>query len=279
MPAYINNRFLNDDEATLHVSDLSIQRGYAVFDFFRTLNGIPLFQEDHLDRFWSSASAFHLPVTKSRDEIRTIIQELISRSGIPEAGIRIMLTGGYASDTYRPVEPNLVMTCKPVKTAMKEDFEKGVAAITYEYQRELPHIKSIAYQHAVWLQPWLKEKKADDVVYYKDNLVTEFPRSNIFIVTAEGILATPVHNILSGITRKQVLSLAEDMMPVETRDITVDELLNAAEIFLTSTSRRILPVVKMNEKIISGAKPGKITRSLYQRFLELERNTVHLVSR
>ena len=72
MPAYLNNQFIENDEARLHVSDLSIQRGYGIFDFFRTVNGIPLFMDDHLNRFYASAEAMHLSMRKSREELSSI---------------------------------------------------------------------------------------------------------------------------------------------------------------------------------------------------------------
>ena len=74
MPVYLNDKFLENDEAVLHVSDLSMQRGYAVFDFFRTINGVPLFFADHLDRFYASAISLHLIVRKKNGELATIIQ-------------------------------------------------------------------------------------------------------------------------------------------------------------------------------------------------------------
>ena len=278
MAANLNDRFVENNEAVLHVSDLSMQRGYGIFDFFRTVNGMPLFIEDHFNRFYTSAEAMHLPVSKTKEELAAIIYELIRKSGLTEAGIRIMLTGGFSADSYHPSTPNLLITCNPVKTATSDDFEKGISIITYEYQRELSHVKSINYLMAVWLQPLLKEKKADDILYYNKESITEFPRSNIFIVTADNKLVTPAQNILKGITRKQILSIAREVLPVEERNITVDELMQAKEIFATATSRKILPVLKVNDKIISSGKPGTVTKRLYKDFLELE-NSNHLVSR
>ena len=271
MAVYLNDQFVNNEEALLHVSDLSMQRGYAIFDFFRTVNGVPLFMEDHLDRFYASATAMHLSLDKSREEIRHIVQELIHLSALSEAGIRLMLTGGYATDSYHPAKPNLLITCNPVKTATANDFEKGLSVITYEHQRQLPHIKSINYLMAVWLQPLLKEKKADDILYCNTESIMELPRSNVFIVTADNKLITPTRNILYGITRKNIIRLAAEIMPVEERNITVEELLQASEVFLTATTRKILPIVKINNQLIGNAKPGPVTTKLFERFLELEK--------
>ena len=168
--------------------------------------------------------------------------------------------------------PNLLITCNPVKTATTDDFEKGYSVITYEHQRQLPHIKSINYLMAVWLQPLLKEKNADDILYHYHNTITEFPRSNVFIVTADNRLVTPARNILYGITRKHILSLAAGNMPLEERDITVPALMNAAEVFLTSTTKKIIPVLRIDNNIIGNGKPGPVTRELYRQLTTLQTN-------
>ncbi|MBK8609424.1 MAG: aminotransferase class IV family protein [Chitinophagaceae bacterium] len=270
MAVYLNNRFLENENALLHVSDLSMQRGYAIFDFFRTVNGIPLFLPDHLDRFFASAGAMYLPVKQSREELASIIIELIKRTPIPEAGIRMMLTGGYSADHFQPAEPNLLITCNPIRMFDRSDFEKGFSIITYEHQRNLPHIKSINYQMGVWLLPELKKQQADEVLYYNNNIITEFPRSNIFIVTPQNKLVTPKRNMLMGVTRKHVLTLAADILPAEERDISLDELLQSREVMLTSTTKRIVPVLKINNRHIGDGKPGKITTILYEKLIAAE---------
>jgi D-alanine transaminase/branched-chain amino acid aminotransferase len=243
------------------------------------VNSVPLFLNDHLQRFYNSAAYMHLPVKYDMQALSAIIHESIEKSSIPEAGVKIMLTGGYSPDSYRPAEPNLVITCNPVAISTANDFERGYSIITHQYQRELPHVKSINYLMAVWLQPLVKEKQADDLLYYTNESVTEFARSNVFIVTPDAKLVTPEKNILHGITRKNVLSLASGMIPVEVRDITIDELANAPEVFLTATTKRILPILKINGRIVGNGKVGEITAKLYNKFLQLENSLVHLVSR
>jgi len=270
MTAYIQNKFVNNEEALLHVSDLSMQRGYGVFDFLRTVQAKPLFIDAHLDRFFNSATAMHLTVAHSKDDLKTIIAQLIEQSQLKEAGIRLMLTGGYSPDTYHTTTPNLVITCNPVKTADDAMFQKGITAITYEHQRELPHVKSINYLTAVWLQPLLKEMGADDVLYHSSGVISEFPRANVFAVI-NNTLVSPARNMLKGITRKQVLTIASNLLPVEERDLHLDELKHSSELFLTSTTRRIMPVLKINDQTIGNGAPGSITTALYHRFLELEK--------
>ena len=273
MAIYFNNRFLQNDEAMLHISDLSIQRGYATFDFFRTVDGIPLFLQDHLDRFYASAKAMHLNIKQTREEVAGIIIELIKQTGVQEAGIRLMLTGGYSPDSFEPAEPNLIIICNPIKMFDVADFEKGFSVITHEYQRDLPLIKSTNYLFAVWLQPELKKQQADEVLYFNNNIITEFPRGNVFIVSS-GKFITPEKNVLLGVTRKNILKIAANILPVEERDITVKELMQANEVFLCSTTKRIVPVIKINNSPVGNGVPGEFTKLLYQNFLELEKTYV-----
>lgn len=273
MPAFLNSGFVTDEEAKLHGSDLSIQRGYAVFDFLRTVNAKPLFLQHHLDRFYNSAESMHLKAEPGKEALTQIIHQLIEQSQLKEAGIRLLLTGGYSPDTYHTTTPNLLITCNPVKTSTPEIFQKGFSIITYEHQRELPHIKSINYLMAVWLHPLLEEKKADDVLYHHNNIITEFPRANVFVVTKQNKLVTPAHNMLKGITRKFVLEQAASFIAVEERDILVNELNDAAEIFLTSTTKRVIPVLKVNDHIVGNGTPGPVASALWQRFITFEQDT------
>ncbi len=279
MAVFINDRFIDNEQALLHVSDMSMQRGYAIFDYFRTLQGIPLFLDDHLARFLASANALRLQVPYTIEQLSGIIIELVQRSGLSEAGVRMMLTGGYAQDSYSIATPNLVITCNPVRTITDEEAAKGIAVITYAHQRELPQIKTINYITAVWLQDRVKAAGAADVLYYNPESVTEFPRSNLFAVTQGGILVTPAHHILQGITRKQVLHLATQMaIPVEVRNITREELMTAAEVFTTSTTRKVLPVTHINGKAVGAGVPGPVALRLYQAFLAHEQDYLQRVS-
>lgn len=269
MPAFLNNRFVTDAEAVLHSSDLSIQRGYGVFDFLRSVNAHPLFLQHHLDRFFHSAENMHLQLPYSKEELTNIIHQLIEQAQLKEAGIRLLLTGGYSPDTYHISKPNLLITCNPVTTSVREGFEKGLSVITYEHQRELPHIKSINYLMAVWLHPLLKEKNAADVLYHHNNSITEFPRANVFAVIKD-VLVTPSRNMLKGITRKFVLEQAASLIPTEERDINVEELYQASEIFLTSTTKRVMPVVSVNDKVIGNGIPGPVAAALWDLFMKME---------
>ena len=267
---FINNDFVEEDKAVLQAGDMAVQRGYGVFDFFRTRNNKPLFLDDYLDRFFNSAKEMFIIIPLSREDLKENIYRLMAMNNMPESGIRITATGGYSADSYSVAEGNIIIQQQPLIQPSEEKFLNGVKIITYPYTRDLPHIKSINYLMGVWLQKQLKEKQLDDVLYFQNNIITEFPRSNVFIVTQDRELVTPAHNVLAGITRKKILQLAPDIILTSTRDVLTDELKNATEVFMASTTRRILPVTEIDGEKVGDGKPGSITTRLYKRLLELE---------
>lgn len=267
---FINDDFFEEDKAVIKTNDLALQRGYGVFDFFRTGNNKPLFLEDYLDRFYHSAKEMFIKVPLERKQLKEIIFKLIEKNNLPESGIRITATGGYSPDGYMPVEGNIIIQRQPLKLPPKEKYENGIKIITHEYVRDLPSVKSINYLMGVWLQQKIKEKQADDVLYYKSGIISECPRSNIFIVTNKGELLTPVDNVLAGITRKKILEMSRNVMPTFTRDITLTELKNANEVFITSTTKRLLPIVQIDGEKVGDGKPGNVTAALYDLFMKME---------
>ncbi|MCC9136919.1 aminotransferase class IV [Pontibacter silvestris] len=268
--AYIHKEILPLQHAFLHVSDLAIQRGYGVFDFFKVQQGQPLFLNDYLDRFYESARLMELQVPFSREELVNIIFKLIEVNKLEVSGMKMILTGGYSSNGYDPVEPNLIMIQQPLVLPGQELIDKGIRIITHNYVREIPHAKTINYSIGIRLINQIRQRGAADVLYQLGGVVTEFPRCNFFIVKQDDTVVTPADNVLLGITRKNVLKLAGRNYKAKTGTITLDDIVQAKEAFLTSTTKRILPVVQVNETVIGNGKPGSVTLSLLKDLITLE---------
>jgi branched-chain amino acid aminotransferase len=270
MIAYVNNIFIEEEKATLQIGDLAIQRGYAAFDYFRLKNNCPLFLDDYLNRFFRSADLMYLQPTQTKAEVREIILELIGTNNNAESGMRMILTGGFSPDSYQPAVPNLIILQQHLKLPSEELFSRGIKVITHEYQRDLAHIKSINYFMGIWLQQRIIEQNAADVLYYKEGIVSELPRANVMMVTKDEKIVTPSNNILPGITRMKLMKLAGKKFRVEERDISIRELNNAAEVFLTSTTKRILPINQIDDHIIGDGKAGTVSTLLNNSFIAME---------
>jgi len=263
----INGDFVLKNEASVLISDLSIQRGYGIFDYFRTVNNLPLFLEDHLDRFFYSISEMNLELPINRQEIKQIIQQLIAKNNIPDSGIRMTVTGGYSEDGYSVAKPNLLIT-QTAFTFNKESFNKGINLITYNHQRQLSSVKTIDYLMGIRLQPFIKAQKADDVLYYNNNEITECPRSNFFMVTQKGEVITPSNNILKGITRKKILNFPE--FNIIEANVKPGHLQSAKEAFISSTTKNVLPVLEIDGRAIGNGQPGEITTAIYKKICEIK---------
>lgn len=267
---HINGKITPVSEAQLHVTDLAILRGYGVFDYFRALEQRALFVEDYVSRFYRSAGLLQLEVPCDQEELMFRIQELLHRNGIAKAGIRLILTGGYATDSYTPVDPNLLILQHQYASFPAWGYEKGVKMLTYRYQREVPVAKTINYVTGIRIQKWLKDNEADAVLYYDGDTIKESDRSNFFLIDQAERLITPDAGVLPGITRMKVIEVAQKMgMSVEERPVQLQEVFEAKEAFMTSSIKGVLPVVMLDGKGIAGGQVGPLSRQLGRGFEEL----------
>ncbi|HXI01522.1 MAG TPA: aminotransferase class IV [Sphingobacteriaceae bacterium] len=263
----VNGEFIPSEKASILISDLAIQRGYGIFDFFKTINNKPVFLDDHLDRFFHSARQMRLPINLSRNGLKDILNELIEKNNIPGSGIRITITGGYSPDGYSIADPNMIITQQILN--IKEDIsQQGIKLMTYQHSRQVPDAKTLDYLMAVWLQPVIREKNADDVLYFNNNQIAECPRANFFIVTSDNIVLTPQKNILKGVIRKNVLQLSENSIEIFESNVSCEDLKNCKEAFITSSTKNILPVIEIDGKQIGNGKTGEIALSLSKKLLE-----------
>lgn len=268
MYSFLNNEFFPADKTFVHVSDLAVQRGYGIFDFFKAINGKIPFLDDYFNRFYRSAEFMQLPVSLSREELKHVVYELLQRNGEANAGIKMVLTGGYSPDGYEIALPNLIITQHKLTMPSPALLDQGVKIITHEFRREMPLVKSINYTTGVWLQRAVKAAYAYDVLYHLNGEVSEFPRCNLFVVKESGEIVTPITHVLEGVTRKNILSQAG--IKVTEAKVTLTDVLFAKEVFLTSTTKRVVPIVQVNDARIGTGKPGPAVQSILTELIKLE---------
>ncbi|HEY1009578.1 MAG: aminotransferase class IV [Daejeonella sp.] len=265
MYVLVNDSIISQEEATLKITDLSIQRGYGIFDFLKTVAGKPVFLEDHLDRFYSSAEQMRLPVKLSRNDLTAQITALLDKNKLSDSGVRITLTGGYSPDGFNIASSsNIIITQQEFE--VNRDFEKSIHLMTYDYQRQFALAKTLDYLKAIWLQPVLKEAGADDILYHDNGMLRECPRANFFLINEKDEILTSKTNILKGVTRKHILQLKTGNFKIEERELTMDDLRHAKEAFISSTTKNILPVTKVDGRVLGDGTPGPVTRALMAEF-------------
>ena len=261
----VNGEIVPVAEARLGVNDLGLLRGYGVFDYFRVVRGTPLFIDDYLARFERSVNVMNLDLPVTLAELKKHIHDLIEANGAADAAIRLLLTGGYSPDGITPAEPNWSILEHPLKKPDAERYRRGSNLTVYEYVRDIPEVKTTNYAVAIQQLPQQRAADAIDVLYHQNGRVSETSRSNVFIAKG-GTISTPGERILKGITRKQVLHLARERFEVQETDITLDDVYSADEVFITSSVKGVMPIVKVGENIIGSGEPGNVSRQLMEAF-------------
>jgi len=269
---FLNGKIVHEDEAQLHVKDLALLRGYGIFDYLRTVNGKKPFQvEKYLDRFYNSADKMGFSVDYSKEFVLKTIQQLLKLNSYEEAGIRLVMTGGYSENSFVPGTPNFFILIEPLHLPSASQFKNGVKLITHEYQREWSSAKTINYLTSIKLINKKKEKGAIEVLYKDNGKIREGSRCNFFIVK-DNVLITSKDKVLEGITRGTVIDIAKRSLNVELRDLMEVELVTADECFITGTTTLVTPVVQLDDITIGNGSPGPVTLKLMKEFSEFEKN-------
>lgn len=260
----VNGELVPKEQASLGVTDLAIQRGYGLFDYFVVKKGIPLFFEDYLSRIEQSSKWLHLKMPVTGEALKEQVMRLIHANGEAEAGIKVILTGGYAADGYSPEKPNLIILEMPPPVYPKSKFEQGVKLMGFEHHRTFPSAKSINYIVGIYLLPQQQAVGAEDVLFHYNGEIYETTRANFFMVTKENTIVTAGEDVLHGITRKKLLEVARPHYNIEERKPSLEELKTASEAFITSSTRLLMPVVQVDEVSIGNGKPGTVSKHLLE---------------
>ena len=264
----INGEIIPKEKAVIGIDDLVVTRGYAIFDFFRIRKGQPVFIEDHLDRFENSAQELGLPIPYSRAEITQKVKELAVANEVTDCGIKVILTGGYSTTGFSPGQPNVLMMASKIPTYPESYYTKGIKLMTYEYTRETPYTKTTNYLVPIQLRHEIEEAEAQDVLYHDGQFISESARSNFFIFNHDNILITPDANALRGITRKNVLEVAQQHFKVEIRPLSLKETMHAKEAFMTSSTKEVMPIRQVDFWRINKGIIGDNTRKIMRLFQE-----------
>lgn len=274
----INGEIHKTGDPVLKVNDLGLLRGYGVFDFFPIKQSRPVFFEDYWTRFMKSAKQMHLPFEWDEATFSQQLARLIRQNEVDDGFCRLLLTGGYSSNGFYPDQrPNLIVTTQGPIHYPEKNYNQGIKLLSHEYIREYPTIKSINYTTVLLARDRLREESAEDVLYYSPQSVTESSRSNFFIIDKYKVLKTPGNNILAGITRSKVLLVAKNYMDVQITDVTIDEVRDARSAFITSTTKGIMPVSRIDDFLIKGGEIDPVIAKLQTGLaLEMERYIQYL---
>ncbi len=260
----INGHITASAEATISISDLALHRGVAVFDYFNYDHGQNSHVDLYMDRLYRSVSLAGLAFAIERDELLNMIHEVYELNGTPLCNIKVIVTGGNSPNGYQIGDSaNIIILSYDKVVPDPRLYRTGAKLITTHYPRVWPEIKSINYFATAIMQSQMAAANAIDILHVVDGQLRETSRSNIYIVK-NGVISTPKDDVLWGVTRQRLIN----SKAVELRDISWEETLDADEIFITSTTKGIMPIVDIDDHTIGSGVVGPISQSLQQQWID-----------
>jgi branched-chain amino acid aminotransferase len=264
-------------EARVSVYDRGFLFGDAVFEVLRTYGGAPFALDEHVARLRRSAVRVGLALPVDDSALEGEIRRAIEVSQNHESYVRVVVTRGSGPLTLDPDtagRPLRVVLVEPVVPPRREAYANGIAAVTVQTRRAVDDTAAAGAKVTNYLANLLAVREAtargaqEALVVDARGHVVEGASSNVFLVKG-GRLETPpeTEGILMGITRAHVLAAASDLaVPVDERAFYRDDLYGADEVFITSSIRELLPVVRVDDRPVGAGAPGPVVRALHRRF-------------
>ncbi len=283
MLIYIDGEFLPYTDAKISVFDHGLLYGDGVFEGIRCYNGYVFKLDEHLERLYDSAKSLMLQIPISIESLKQDVLETLRRNQLREGYIRLIVTRGIGDlglDPDKCSNPSVIIIADKITLYPQHFYENGLEIVTVSVRRNYPEainprIKSLNYLNNILAKIEAKQSGAvEALMLNNDGYVVECSGDNIFLVKDEIISTPPTHiGILNGVTRNSVITLAREAgFQVEERVFTRHDIYIADECFLTGTAAEVIPVVKLDQRVIGNGEPGKVTQKLIAAFRHLANN-------
>jgi D-alanine transaminase len=277
---FLNGKFLPIEEAKIPVLDRGFIFGDGVYELVPVYSRVPFRLDEHMSRLERSLSETGIRNPYSRAQWREIIFKLIDSQSFDDQGIYFQVTRGVAKRDHsfpKNVEPTVFMMSNPLVNPPKEQVERGGSAVSAKDHRWLRcDIKSTSLIGNCLLRQLSAESGAAETILFRDGKLTEASASNVFIVKRGRILSPAKSNlILPGITYDVVAELARaNGLPLELREVTEAEVRDADEIWVTSSSKEVFPIVELDGARVGDGRPGPVFHRMYQLYQEFKQKVM-----
>lgn len=268
----VNGNFVDRSEAKVDIEDRGYQFGDGVYEVIRVYNGKMFTLVEHLQRFAKSLDSIGISHAYTEQQLTMMLQELIERNSLKTGIIYMQMTRGVAPRNHAypagDVQPTFVAYTKEMERPV-ENLKSGVKAILTEDIRWLRcDIKSLNLLGNIMAKQKAVLSGCYEAIQYRGQAVTEGSSSNILIVNKHVVITHPSdQRILKGITKEVILQLCRtNQITVEERVFTLDELADADEVFLTSTTGEVMPIIEIDGRKVKDGVPGSVTRKLQELF-------------
>lgn len=282
--AYVNGVYKPLSEAVVNVEDRGYQFADGVYEVCVVMDGVYWDMEGHVARFWRSLEALSIRPPLGENALKVIMRKVLRKNRLSDALVYLQATRGVAARNHPfpdAAKPSLIVTARPLNfSAMEKTARAGVRLISQpDIRWGRVDIKSVSLLPNVLAKQAAKAANAVEAMLIKDGVVTEGASSNMWIVDQEGGLVThPLGtSILGGITRETTIKCARDLqIAVSERPFTLDEAKNAQEVFLTSATNLVTPVVAIDDAKIGSGAPGALSLRLREAYIAHNQKAAHL---
>jgi len=270
---YLNGKFIEKDKAYVSVMDRGFLFGDSVYEVLPVYKGNIFCIKPHLERLSESLNTIKIPNPHTHEQWSVILQQLINyHPQHANQSIYLQVTRGCDSDrkhTYGNLKPTVYMQSSPFEVVRKEDFLSGLSAITRDDIRwSQCNTKVTSLLANIMYAQEAKQNNVEDVILCRDNVVTECSSANLFIVKNGCVYTHPKGpHILPGITREVVLECA-DYCGFNTEEVAIskEDLLDADEVWISSSTREVLPITKIDDILINQGQVGEIWSLVFDRY-------------
>lgn len=280
MIIYIDGKYLPEDQAKISVFDHGFLYGDGVFEGIRAYNGRVFRLKEHIDRMYDSAKTIDLTPPLTKDEMTEVICEVLRKNKLDNAYIRPIISRGHGDlglDPRKCPKPSVVVIATSWGAMYGDLYDKGLKAITVSVRRNPacalpPNVKSLNYLNNILAKiEAIDAGVLEAVMLNPQGYVAECTGDNIFLVKNGIIYSPPLHaGVLEGVTMNTVIELATKQgMQIRRIDLTKHDLYVADEMFLTGTAAEVIPVAKIDNRLVGDGNPGPVTQTLIKAFKHL----------
>lgn len=279
---YIDGELVEKKKAKISVFDHGLLYGDGVFEGIRSYDGLVFKLKEHIDRLFESAHTIMLKIPLSKQELTRAVIKTLRANKLKEAYIRLVITRGVGDlglDPRKCVRPGVIIITDKIAFYPNELYQNGLELITVPTTRNgpetlNPQIKSLNYLNNILAKIEATNCGREEAIMLSSSgYVAECTGDNIFMFKNKKLLTVPGYvGALKGITRNAVMDIARKLkIEVAEEVLTRHDLYNADEVFLTGTAAEIIPVVKIDARVIGNGRPGRRTARLLRGFRKLTR--------
>jgi len=274
---HLNGRFVPLGDARVSVLDRGFIYGDGVYEVIPVYRRKPFRMPQHLARLQYSLDGVRMRNPHSNEAWQGLVEALIARQPFDDQAVYLQVTRGVAKRDHAfpaGVEPTVFMMSNPLAVPGAEQVERGVAVVTAEDNRwHRCDLKTTSLLGNVLMRQLAADADAVETIMFRDGMLTEASASNVLIVRAGKVIAPPKdHLILPGITYDAALEFTRAAgVPLEVRPVTRAEALSADEMWLSSSTKEVLPVTTVDGRAFAGGRPGPVFRRVHEAFQEAKR--------